>query len=55
MNWGQYNTRHVIKHVTLKFKNGKFTIKVIKKLTCAGDLGLRYSGFKMYSTKEKKK
>ena len=27
MNWGQYNTRHVIKHVTLKFNRnhlGKF-------------------------------
>ena len=25
---GQYNSRHVIKHVTLKFKNGTFSIKI---------------------------
>ena len=28
MNLGQYNNRHVIKHVTLKFKNGTFTMKL---------------------------
>ena len=28
MNWGQYNTRHVIKYVTMKIKNGTFTIKL---------------------------
>ena len=25
---GQYNSRHVIKHVTLQFKNGTFSTKV---------------------------
>ena len=28
MNMGQYNNRHFIKHVALKFKNGTFTIKL---------------------------
>ena len=50
MNWGQYNTRHVIKHVTLKFNDNIFGWSTSKRMI---DIFESMEGLQLFLRKDK--